>query len=63
MAIVIYGGRCFLLNIGSIVLVEYNGRHYECEVIRILLCSGHYFFIVAEIDDYLDGSNLVEVIR
>lgn len=51
------------MNVGSIVLVEYKGKHYECEVVKILWCSGHWFFIVAEIDDYLTGDNLVEVIK
>jgi len=51
------------MNVGSIVLVEYNGKHYESEVIKILKCGEHWFFIVSEIDDYLTGENLVDVIR
>lgn len=51
------------LHVGSIVLVEYNGNHYECEVVKIVKCGKHWFFIVGEIDDYLTGENLVDVIR
>lgn len=51
------------LHVGSIVLVEYNGNHYECEVVKIVKCGKHWVFIVGEIDDYLTGENLVDVIR
>lgn len=51
------------MHVGSIVLVEYNGKHQECEVIKILKCGEHWFFIVAEINDYLTGYNLIEVIK
>jgi len=52
-----------LLRPGRIVLVEYEGRHYECEVIDVIKSGRHWFFVVAEINDYLTGHNLVEVIR
>jgi len=48
---------------GKIVLIEYNGKHYEREIIRVILCNGHILFVVEGIDEVLSAENLIEVVR